>query len=70
MNIRVHGQRHDTITHPNAQFDIFSAVHLHAFIQQTNLLKVQPVHHEAANQSWAPGRLKTTNIKYVFLLLR
>lgn len=52
-------------THPDAQLHIFSTVHLHPFIQQTNLLKVQPVHHEAANQSGAPGGLKTMKIGFV-----
>lgn len=46
------------ITHPDAQFHIFSPVDLHPLIQQTNLLKVQPVHYEAANQGRAPGGLK------------
>lgn len=46
------------ITHPNAQLHIFSPIYLHPLIQQTNLLKVQPVHHKAANQGWAPGGIK------------
>lgn len=53
------------ITHPDAQLHIFSPVHLHPLIQQTNLLKVQSVHHEAANQSRAPGGLKTMKIGFV-----
>lgn len=48
----------DSITHPNAQLHIFSPVHLHPLIQQTNLLKVQPIHHKAANQGRAPGGMK------------
>lgn len=53
------------VTHPDAQLHILSTVHLHPFIQQTNLLKVKPVHHEAANQSGAPGGLKTMKIGFV-----
>lgn len=48
----------DIITHPDAQLHIFSPVHFHPLIQQTNFLKIQPVHHEAANQGWAPRGIK------------
>lgn len=47
--------RDDIITHPDAQLHIFSPVHLHPLIQQTNLLKVQPIHHEATNQGRTPA---------------
>lgn len=53
-----HGHGGDIITHPDAQLHIFSPVHLHSLIQQANLLKVQPIHHEAANQGRAPGGIK------------
>lgn len=54
----VHGLGGDVMTHPDAQLHIFSSVHLHPLIQQTNLLEEQPVHHEAANQGRAPGGIK------------
>lgn len=57
----------DIITHPDAQLHIFTPVHLHPLIQQADLLKVQPVHHEAANQSWTPEGLKMINIYCVTL---
>lgn len=41
-------------THPDAKLHVLTAVDLHAFIQQANLLKVLPVDHKAANQSRAP----------------
>lgn len=53
------------ITHPDAQLHILSSVHLHPLIQQTNLFKVQPVHHKAANQGWTPGELKMGKIRFV-----
>ncbi len=58
-----HGHKEvDIITHPDAQLHIFSPVHLQPLIQQANLLKVQPVHHEAANQSRAPRGFKMMKI--------
>lgn len=59
----------DIITYPYAQFHIFSPVHLHPFIQQTNLLKVQPIHHKATNQGRAPEELKKMKIIFVYRLL-
>lgn len=50
----------DRITHPNAQLHIFTTVHLHPFIQQTNFFKVKPVHYKAPNQCRTPGGI---NIK-------
>ena len=46
------------MTHPNAQLNVLSAIHFHAFVQQADLLKVQPVNHEAANQGGAPETLR------------
>lgn len=43
-------------THPDAQFHVLTAVDLHAFVQQADLLKVLPVHYKAANESRTPGR--------------
>lgn len=57
----------DIITHPDAQLHIFSSVDLHPLIEQTNLLKVQSIHHEAANQSWTPGELKKIEISFINL---
>lgn len=45
-------------SYPDSQLYILASVHLHAFIQQSDLLKVSPVHHEAANQSWTPVKDK------------
>lgn len=42
------------LTHPDAQLHVLPTVDFHAFVQQADLLKVLPVHHEAANQSRAP----------------
>lgn len=53
------------ITHPDAQLHILSPVHLHPLIQQTDLFKVQPVHHKAANQGRTPGELKMGKIRFV-----
>lgn len=50
--------RPDIITHPDAQLHVLSPVHLHPLIQQTNLFKVQPIHHKAANQGRAPWGVK------------
>lgn len=58
----------DIITHPDAQLHIFSSVHLHPLIQQTDLLKVQPIHHEAAYQGRAPGGFKMMKISFVSLM--
>lgn len=55
------------ITHPDAQLHILSSVHLHPLIQQTDLFKVQPVHHKAANQGRTPGELKMGKIRFVSL---
>lgn len=46
--------------HPHAELHVFPPVHLHALVQQANLLKVQPVHHEAANQGRASGTARIT----------
>lgn len=62
----VHGRRGvDIITHPDTQLHVFSPVHLHPLIQQPNLLKVQPINHEAANQGRAPEGLKIVKISFV-----
>lgn len=45
-------------THPDSKLHVFPSIHLHPLIQQSNLLKVQSIHHEAANQGGAPGRVK------------
>lgn len=55
----------EIITHPDAKLHILSPVHLHPLIQQANLLKVQPIHDEAANQGRAPGGLKMMKISFV-----
>lgn len=64
-----HCRRSDIITHPDAQLHIFSPVNLHPFIQQANLLKVQPIHHKAANQSRAPEGFKRDEHHLFFLSL-
>ena len=46
----------ESSTHPDAELHVFSAVDLHALVEQADLLKVLPVHHEAANQSRAPKK--------------
>ena len=65
----------DAITHPDTQLYVLSPVDLHAFIQQTDLLKVQPVHHKATNQGRAPGGSEGTemdnqfSITYLYVLI-
>jgi len=46
--------------HPDGQLYVLPPVHLHAFVQQADLLKVQPVHHEATDQGRASGTERIT----------
>lgn len=51
-------------SYPDSQLYVLSTVHLHAFIQQSDLLEVAPVHHEATNQSRTPDKtMKTCRIQ-------
>lgn len=47
-------------TNPDAQFDVFPAVDVHAWVEQAELAKVVAVDHEgAANHGGSPDKRKT-----------